>query len=88
MKILGINFIDDGWGGIDKLGHFTRHVLFTLFYIFILNMSLWAIVYVDTQFDVFYEYMNHTAGIGFSPKDILYGRAGMVITLLALRWML
>jgi hypothetical protein len=55
MKILGINFIDDGWFGLDKIGHFTRHVLFTLFYSFVLNMSLWAIVYVDTQFDVFYE---------------------------------
>jgi hypothetical protein len=84
--MLEINFIDDGWFGLDKVGHFTRHVLFTLFYALVLNMSLWAVIYVDTQFDIFYEYMNSVAGIGFSFKDILYGRMGMIITLLVLRW--
>lgn len=88
MKMWNINFIDDGWFGLDKIGHFMRHVIMIVFYALALNMPLWAIVYVDTQFDIFYEYMNHTAGIGFSLKDILYGRMGMITALLVMRWML
>lgn len=85
MKLIPDNFfIFDGWFGLDKIGHFSRHVLFTLWYVLVLDMGLWAIVYVDTQFDLFYEYMNYRAGIGFSILDVVYGRTGMLITILIL----
>lgn len=77
-------FVFDGWFGWDKVGHFTRHVLYTLFYALVLKMNVAAIVFCDTQFDFFYEYMNYRAGIGFSILDVIYGRTGMLITLLIL----
>ena len=103
MKILGINFIDDGWFGKDKVGHFARHVIFILVGVsisylicswifnlpFLFYVCVGAIAFYDTLWDFLYEYMNSVAGIGFSWKDILYGRAGCLITLwVLLRWIL
>ena len=82
-------FVFDGWFGWDKIGHFTRHVLVVSFLAWVWPwvvgpggyMGLWAIVLIDTVLDLFYEYMNYRAWIGFSIMDVVYGRAGMLITL-------
>jgi hypothetical protein len=95
--------VNDGIFGLDKCGHFARHVFFTsigflssyLVCVWILNLPallhvcIGAIAFYDFLFDINYEYGNYCKGIGFSLLDIAYGRAGCLITLwVALRWML
>ena len=78
-------FINDGWFGVDKIGHFTRHVLMTFLGV-LLGGCLWCIVYYDSIFDVLYEYMNYKSGVGFSIRDIIWGRAGMIACLIVARF--
>lgn len=96
-------FVNDGYFGLDKLGHFSRHILFTLtgfllsylvcLWIFnlpaLLYVCVGAIAFYDFLFDIIYEYGNYCKGIGFSILDVVYGRAGCLITLwVVLKWIL
>ena len=71
----------DGWFGWDKIGHFSRHVIFVLVAL-LLGAKPWAIVWYDTLFDIIYEYKDYCRGNGFSIMDVVYGRSGMIVTLL------
>ena len=96
-------FVFDGWFGWDKIGHFARHVIFTLVgfslsyltcvWIFnlpaLLYVCVGTIIFYDTLWDIIYEYKDYCRGNGFSLMDIAYGRAGCLITLwVMLKWIL
>jgi hypothetical protein len=76
-------FVNDGWFGMDKIGHFSRHAISTLIGAG-LGCSVLGIIFYDTLWDLLYEYMNYTKGIGFSVRDVIYGRAGMLFVLVVL----
>jgi hypothetical protein len=71
----------DGWFGWDKIGHFSRHVIFVLVALW-LGAKPFAIVWYDTLFDILYEYKDYCRGNGFSLMDVVYGRSGMALVLL------
>lgn len=78
----------DGVFGLDKVGHFLRHCGLTAFAVLVCGANVNGVILYDSLLDTLYEYMNYRSHIGFSLLDILYGRAGMIITLLMLRWIL
>lgn len=81
-------FVNDGYFGRDKCGHFARHVIFTSIGL-CLGGAVWCIAFYDTLFDIIYEYKDYCRGNGFSLMDVAYGRAACLITLwIALRWIL
>ena len=77
----------DGWFGRDKVGHFFRHVIFVTAGL-LTGGTVWCIVIYDTLFDILYEYKDYCRGNGFSIMDIVYGRAGMLVTLNLLPYIL
>lgn len=78
----------DGWFGWDKIGHFSRHVIFVLVALLLGAKSSWAIIMYDTMFDLLYEWGNYAKGIGFSIMDVVYGRCGCILTLLIAHYIL
>ena len=71
----------DGWFGWDKIGHFSLHVILATVGL-LLGAKPWAVVWFDTVIDILYEYKDYCRGNGFSIMDVVYGRSGMLVTLL------
>ena len=80
MWIFSIRFINDGYFGVDKIGHFILHAVIT-FVAVLLGGSAWSVFALDSVIDLQTEYRQDRQGIGFSLLDVVYGRAGCLTVL-------
>ena len=80
----GFFFVDDGWFGVDKVGHFFLH-----FGIAIVNFwtgaTLLNTILTSEAIGILTEFFHamHWKRIGFSLKDVLWNTLGMLTGILA-----
>jgi len=72
-----IEWIDDGWIGIDKLGHFILHFIVGFSYMKILKDPIGGIVFSEC-FGGLYELYDSARGVGASAKDLIWNNIGMI----------
>lgn len=72
-----IDWIDDGWGGTDKLFHAFFH--FGIGWAFALHGAWFGGILFSESFGWLYEMYDSARGVGASGKDLLANNVGLVL---------
>jgi len=72
-----INWIDDGWFGLDKIGHFLLHC--AIGFTYAKWATWWGGLFFSEAFGFAWEMYDGARGVGASWKDLIANNLGFIV---------